>query len=222
MNVSLLDLVSGHETAQPRIAGSIDPATGFWGRPPWIDPDTLGTQRGDTQFTQTDWNPMVDGVFIPRSNAREMQIDSDGHMVYLPANSGSTWGPIWARRRSDIDLRREFSSDSRHNHWGSGTLAAVRDRLQQAQDGLMGLHANVGITFDLNAVRDSRSCEIEYLKAVVVNLDSSDETAQPADRPLSDLRVFVDGRLRYSRLEFGRGRWRRTGVSFPSPRRTVF
>jgi len=201
--VSLLDLVSGHETAQPRIAGSIDPATGFWGRPPWIDPSTLGTQMGDTQFTQTDWNPMVDGVFIPRSNAREMQIDSDGHMVYLPANSGSTWGPIWARRRSDVDLSREISPHSRHNHWGSGTLAAVRDRLQHSHDGLMGLHANVGITFDLDAVRDSRSSKIEYLKAVVVNLNGSDQQTQPADLPLADLRVFVDGRLRYSRLEFG-------------------
>ena len=202
--VSLLDLVSGHKTAQPRIAGSIDPATGFWGRPPWIDPDTLGTQRGDTQFTQTDWNPMVDGVFIPRSNAREMQIDSDGHMVYLPANSGSTWGPIWARRRSEFDLSREFPSDSRHNYWGSGTLTAVRDRLQISQDGLMGLHANVGITFDLDAVRDSQAGDIEYLKAVVVTLNTSAEQELPADKHLADLRVFVDGRLRYSRLEFGR------------------
>ncbi len=204
LNISLLDLISGHETAQPRIAGSIDPATGFWGRPPWIDPETLGTQRGDTQFTQTDWNPMVDGVFIPRSNAREMQIDSYGHMVYLPANNGSTWGPIWARRRSDIDLSRELFSDNGQDHWGSGTLAAVRDRLQKTRDGLMGLHANVGITFDLDAVRKTRSRQLDYLKAVVVNLDSSTNTTESAEKPLADLRVFVDGRLRFSRLEFGR------------------
>lgn len=203
--ISLLDLISGHDSTQQRIAGSIDPKTGYWGRPPWLDPQRKKAQRGDTQFAQTDWNPMVDGVFIPRSNAREMQIDSDGHMVYLPPNNGSTWGPIWARRRIDLASEKTFLSTSEQDQWGAGALSKVLERLQKTRDGLMGLHANVGITFDLDAVRESRSRELQYFKADVANLDGSqrDDVATVAGS-VADLRIFVDGKLRYSRLQFGR------------------
>ncbi|MGI9427928.1 MAG: FecR domain-containing protein [Bythopirellula sp.] len=212
-SVSLLDLISGDDTTQQRIAGSIDPQTGYWGRPPWLDSQRSQAQRGDTQFAQTDWNPMVDGVFIPRSNAREMQIDSDGHMVYLPPNNGSTWGPIWARRRFGLAYEQALLSSGRPGYWGDGALSQVLERLQQTRDGLMGLHANVGITFDLNAVRESRSRELNYFKAVVANLDSPPADHYPNGAPsgdssntasVADLRVFVDGKLRYSRLQFGR------------------
>lgn len=208
-SVSLLDLISGREEAQRRIAGSIDPKTGYWGRPPWLDPQRTKAQRGDTQFAQTGWNPMVDGVFIPRSNAREMQIDSDGHMVYLPPNNGATWGPIWARRRFDPASEQALLSATEQGYWGAGALSKVLKRLQQTNDGLMGLHANVGITFDLNAVRESRSRELSYFKAIVANLDSSPVLdSRSGDSPgtgsVADLRVFVDGKLRYSRLQFGR------------------
>ncbi|MGI9455036.1 MAG: FecR domain-containing protein [Aeoliella sp.] len=209
-SLSLLDLVSGHKTTHQRIAGSIDPQTGYWGRPPWVDPQRTAAQRGDTQFAQTDWNPMVDGVFIPRANAREMQIDSDGHMVYLPPNNGSTWGPIWARRRFNLEYEQALLSADRPGYWGDGALSQVLERLQQTNDGLMGLHANVGITFDLKAVRESRYREPTYFKAVVATLDSSPAGHSPSGDSsdavsVADLRVFVDGKLRYSRLQFGRG-----------------
>jgi len=203
--VSLLDLISGDDTTQQRIAGSIDPKTGYWGRPPWLDPQRTKAQQGDTQFAQTDWNPMVDGVFIPRSNAREMQIDSDGHMVHLPPNKGSTWGPIWARRRFDLASEQQaLLSTAQQGYWGAGALSEVFQRLEQTRDGLMGLHANVGITFDLDAVRSSRSRELHYFKAVVANLDSSPRDDSSEAGSLADLRIFVDGKLRYSRLQFGR------------------
>ncbi len=202
-SVSLLDLIGGHDSTHTQIAGSIDPKTGYWGRPPWMDPHRTKAQRGDTQFAQTDWNSMVDGVFIPRSNAREMQIDSDGHMVYLPPNSGSTWGPIWARRRFDPIPEQALFSAAHQGYWGAGTLSQVVDRLQQTRDGLMGLHANVGITFNLDAVRESRSRELAYFKAIVANLASSPRGDDPKANSVADVRVFVDGKLRYSRLQFG-------------------
>lgn len=203
--VSMLDLLGGNDAIHHQIAGSIDPKTGYWGRPPWLDPRLKRSQRGDTQFTQADWNPMVDGVFIPRANAREMQIDSDGHMVYLPPNSGSSWGPIWARRRFGSSDGQALLSSSEQAYWGAGVLAQVIEQLQQSRAGLMGLHANVGITFDLNAVRQSRARQINYFKAVVANLDSSSNDDLGSDSSMADLRIFVNGKLRYSRLQFGRG-----------------
>ena len=68
----------------------------------------------------------------------------------------------------------------------------------------MGLHANVGITFDLNAVRKSRLREPGYFKAVVANLDSTLSEDSSAVESIADMRIFVDGKLRYSRLQFSR------------------
>jgi hypothetical protein len=200
--ISLIDLIAGHDYSQARIAGSIDPRSGYWGKPPWLGSDRSKAQRGDTQYTATPWNRMVDGVFIPRSNAREMQIDSDGHVVYLPPNNGTSWGPIWARRRSRIDRDQDFTSINRQDQWGGGTLEAVHDRLRNAQEGLLGLHSNVGITFDLNSVRDSGRTEVVEFSALLVNLGASVEQGSTGKPSLADLRVFVDGKLRYSRLEF--------------------
>lgn len=199
-SVSLLDLICGQSGPQSFVAGSIDPATGYWGRPPWADPSPSKERRGDTQFTPTNWNAMVDGVFIPRSNAREMQIDSDGHMVYLPPNSGATWGPVWARRRSELDGSHDFIAN-RNDDWGNGKLEHVLQRLSETQAGILGLHANVGITFDLDAVRSATGESIANLKAGIANLGGQADENTTA--PHVDLRIFVDGKMRYSRIAFG-------------------
>ena len=201
-SVSLLDLVGGHDYLRARIAGSIDPRTGYWGTPPWIGPDRRNALRGDTQFTATPWNRMVDGVFIPRANAREMQIDSDGHMVHLPPNSGASWGPIWARRRSEIDGDIAFRTANRSDLWGSGTLEAVHKRLLDSKDGVLGLHANVGITFDLNSVSEAQRADIVEFRAMLQNLGAVSNAERVVEQSVADLRVFVDGKLKYSRLDF--------------------
>ena len=200
--ISLLDLIGGHDYSQERIAGSIDPRSGYWGKPPWLANGENEALRGDTQFTATTWNRMVDGVFIPRSNAREMQIDSDGHVVHLPPNSGTSWGPIWARRLSDIDSDKDLVAASKHDQWGSGTLEIVRDRLLASREGVLGLHANVGITFDLDALREARGVELIEFRSVLLNLGHSLPIPRENKRSLADLRIFVDGKLKYSRLEF--------------------
>ncbi|TWT42654.1 FecR protein [Botrimarina colliarenosi] len=200
--VSLLDLVGGNDYFRARIAGSIDPRTGYWGSPPWVGPDRQRALRGDTQFTATPWNPMVDGVFIPRANAREMQIDSDGHMVHLPPNNGTSWGPIWARRSSEIDRDNEFRTANRRDLWGSGTLEAVHRRLLDAKDGVLGLHANVGITFDLGSISDAQRADVVEFCALLHNLGAVSDEEGVLEQSVADLRVFVDGKLKYSRLDF--------------------
>lgn len=197
--ISLLDFIGGQSEPQHVVAGSIDPQTGYWGRLPWVDPGASRKLRGDTQFTPTGWNAFVDGVFIPRSNAREMQIDSDGHMVYLPPNAGSTWGPVWARRRSDLD-ESHLLSCNRNDAWGHGKLAHVLERLSHSRSGIMGLHANVGITFDLDAIRSATGNGVDGLEAGVSNL--AGPMSGGSDSAQTDLRIFVDGKLRYSRIAF--------------------
>ncbi len=202
-NVSLLDLVGGHDYyPHARIAGSIDPRSGYWGKPPWMGTGKPKAIRGDTQFTSTPWNRMIDGVFIPRANAREMQIDSDGHVVHLPPNRGTTWGPIWARRHTKIDRNKKIIADNHHDFWGGGTLESVHARLLNSQDGLLGLHANVGITFDLDAVRDVQNAELVEFRSILLNLGTTLEQNSAIGQATADLRIFVDGKLRYSRLDF--------------------
>jgi hypothetical protein len=200
--ISLLDLLNGENAAHPQIAGSVDPKTGYWGQLSWVDPGQATQRRGDTQFTRTPWNPMVDGVFIPRSNAREMQIDSDAHMVYLPPSSGTTWGPIWARRRFDMSSNRDLTSAAGHGLWSVRSLSAVFASLNNSRNGLMGLHSNVGITFDLQAIRRACKCEASFLNASVSNLGGSPRDGNASRGSEADIRVFVDGKLRFSRIRF--------------------
>lgn len=201
--VSLLDLLNGYETIERGIAAGIDPVTGYWGRVNSDDSRLARAKRGDTQFTETDWNIFVDGVFVPRANGREMQINSDGQMVFLPPNSGTTWGPIWARRRSEFDQNQMLLASLRSDHWGTGTLAPVRERLALANEGLLGFHANAGITFNLQSIARACGQPITAFHATIANLDSSRQTSPEAAPSVADFRVFVNGKLRYSRLGFG-------------------
>jgi hypothetical protein len=72
----------------------------------------------------------------------------------------------------------------------------------------VGIHPNVGITFDLRECRSLSARRIQGFEARVVNLDLAEETrtVNKVVAPLrtADFWVFVDGELKYSRRRFGR------------------
>ena len=138
---------------------------------------------------------MIDGVFIPSPDGRQVQIDSTGRMVDLPAGLGLTWSCVWARSKQSVfDVEK-----STEDFWGGCTLIDVFERLKQSRNGLIGIHASVGITIDLQAVRlVHRRSPIE-VQGIVANLDNSSVREHTAD-----LRIFVDGKPHYSRLGFCR------------------
>jgi NPCBM/NEW2 domain len=204
--VSLVDIICGSEPAEFRIAGAIDPLTGEWGKRPWTQPKGVALKAGEGRFVRVPWNTMVDGIFVPSTAQGAIPIDSQGNSIVLEGGSGATWGPVWARRRINIDLD-PFSHSSEQDDdgfWGVGTVAAMLDRLRWARDGLVGIHANVGLTIDLDAVRRQRSGKVRRLRGVVTLLERSHVSQPFKPKSRADFRVYVGGQERYQRLEFSR------------------
>lgn len=202
--VSLVDLLSASSSKRFGLSGVIAPDTGTSDQSPWLKTNGPGHRTGNA-YRDTPWHHYVDGVFIPMKSGRSTQCDHLGTRIDLPASSGRTWGPVWSRRKID----GLSSIISREDFWGNLTLQVVTAKLSQCQTGMIGLHSNVGVTFDLDAVRSLIAPPSEFVCAVE-NLDNSKIKAVhhpewlESKRFSADLRVFVDGQLRVSRLDFTR------------------
>ncbi|EMI56440.1 hypothetical protein [Rhodopirellula sallentina] len=202
--LSLVDVVCATSLFDNNLSTAIGPDTGDPDRRPWQTPTGPG-HRFASGLQETRWHPFIDSVFIPWLNGIETEIDSSGTLVDLPQCTGRTWGPIWARRKiNDVQLNYRVK-----DFWGTLTLGVVMERLSQCDSGMIGLHANVGVTIDLNAIRQLDRRPTRFV-GVVANLDNSaiKEADAPewleANRFSADFRIFVDGELRDSRLDFTR------------------
>jgi hypothetical protein len=201
--LDLVDIICGGNGRGQRLAAAIDPLTGMWDQRAWSFPYGPGNQRGDGVYHQSSWHPFIDGVFIPNDRA-PMQIDSLNRIVKLPAARGMyTWGPIWARRATK-DL---VGVGRRADLWGADTYPVITGRLAQARQGGIGLHASVGITFDLHAIGHQHHRLIHRLQGVLTNLDNAQEhNPKWASQNIrtADFYVLVDGKLRYEKLNLAR------------------
>jgi hypothetical protein len=134
-----------------------------------------------------------------------MQVDSQLGTIRLPKEGGDyTWGPIWARRAVKDAGQFDRSADS----WGAKTFPVITERLTHCRLGGIGIHASVGITFDLKSIGKEHPGRITQLKGTLANLENSKEHnpewASQNSPPSADFRVFVDGQLRYERRNFAR------------------
>jgi hypothetical protein len=198
--LSLVDLFSANSKREHRLAGVIAPSTGVADQSPWLRVSGPGHRTGDG-YQETAWHPYVDGVFIPSKSGSQTQIDSNNTLVDLPSSQGRTWGPIWSRRKMDVEF-----ADSTRDYWGTSTLEVVNSRLASCETGMLGIHSNAGVTFDLAALR-ARSLEPTEFRFVVSNLENSKLTNpswSAINRFSADLRVYLDGKLVASRLDFAR------------------
>ena len=146
--ISLVDLLSGSAGNRRRLAGVIAPDSGDSDLHPWLRVDGPGYSLA-SGYRETSWHPFVDGVFIPFETGADTRIDSSGNTVDLPASTGRTWGPIWSRRR----MPGVTQVASQEDYWGTDTLDVVIARLSECETGMIGIHSNAGVTFDLEAVR---------------------------------------------------------------------
>jgi hypothetical protein len=204
--MSLIDVISGSGVGEYRLAGSIDPATGFWGQPPWQEPKGVEPRVSRGEFVSVEWNPLLDGVFVPAAEAGPIQIDSSGHTTTLGPTCGATWGPIWARRRLDdsLDPLAGVRNQEEQGFWGVGTLAALMERLRWSRDGLVGIHPNVGVTIDLDEIKAQRGRSVRRMRGIIAHLEKSHESSPLYPGVRADFRVYVDGEIRYERIGFRR------------------
>jgi hypothetical protein len=200
----LADFVAGGDGSTARVAGAIDPLSGDWDREVVSDPELVRNRYSDGLYKFSQASPYIDGVFIPSTDGLNTQLDSAGNLFNLGRNDGKTWGPIWSRMHIP-NLRSASGSVS--DFWGTDTLEGILDIVEQSKYGVVGMHPNIGITIDLQAVQMFIGRPLARFQSQAANLDNSakrDPAYADHNRPSVDFSVFVDGRLEYVRGHFGR------------------
>ena len=171
--VDLADVIAGGNGSGNGTRGhGIDPRGGkpTTGRAQFLDAVATNT------FARTT-NPLVDGVFVPDGGPggrAEITVSSTGLTITgLPDTAGQTWDYVTNAPVSDQK---------------SSTLAGVD--YAKPPHTLLALHANKGITFDLDAVRAARPGRA-LLKFTAV---AGNGSSGPAD-----FGVYVDGKRKAGR-----------------------
>lgn len=160
--------------------------------------------QGDGQYHKAQDFDFIDGVFIPDGKRGAIQVDSIGRtFVGFPPTAGDCWGgAIMARRpaqeRSLPFMRLEFHGDN-YGYVNWLHIASHPEELSPEGFGIVGMHSNCGVTFDLHAIRACHpNKRIVRFRALVGNLEAKQEAY------VADAWVLVDGQLRYSRKAFSR------------------
>ena len=194
--VDLLDIVAGGFGVTGNRERGLDPTTGLEDCQFYVG----WRSTVDTTYHRVHWTSnMIDGVFVLGSRSGSVTMDSAGHAFGgFPETDGKVYGSIWAR--APIFQPSEHDND---NRWWVYAMGRGEKFMPQLR-GLLCLHPNAGITFDLNVIRK------EYpgfrIASFCATGGMSDATRfyKPADankRQATDIWVFVDGQLRWKRLQ---------------------
>jgi len=173
--VDLADIVAGGNglgTGGPN--AGINPATGGQVAP--VEQD----RTGSGQYVPVAWNRYIDGVFVPNRGMAQT-VSSEGHrFAECPPTNNVFYLDITNTIGAGLDPQRLGDCDY-----------GTRDRP------CILMHANLGITFDLKAIRQSSP------GARVARFRSGFGVSESGtDRPCNaDFWVLVDGQVRFSRLK---------------------
>ncbi len=119
--------------------------------------------EGDGAYHAVAANALIDGVFIPDGTA---QLDSGGSFFDLPDTNNLTWDHVWNSPVGGADLNGIDFTAPGHS--------------------MIALHANKGITFDLDAIRQNNGgLHLERFLSLAGNSGSA----------TADYWVFLDGQL---------------------------
>ncbi len=185
--LDLADIVAGGDGTTGQTGRGIDPLTGNTVKLKEANINVVGTR----EYRKVPAVKFVDGVFVPEGSSGPVQLDSASHRYALPKTCGrtdhsifaETGGPLAAKQR-DMPLARGGLADN---------LAHVLTRSHPQ----LYLHANVGITFDLEAIRESRPGRRPARFQAVV---CTERSGLPA--AAMSAWIFVDGQLAFQRQKF--------------------
>ena len=182
----LVDVIAGGDGFSAKRGRGIDPTTG---QIKLMQPDKADL-RGNYQYHRVENVPFVDGVFIPDARKGPVTIDSAGHIFQdCPQTDNCSWAYLWAGGRLPESLASM-----------SSVLGGVT--YSSPKHAVLVMHANKGITFDLDAVRRANpGYQISKFVAVAGNTEPQTEKG---DAVSADIWVLVDGKTRFKRREFNR------------------
>jgi hypothetical protein len=171
-SIQLADIVGkGNGLGSGKSDTGINPSTGT------MESITGSDRTASNAYKAISGNPYIDGVFVPNGKTKQI-VSSQGHVFEeCPATCGNFYLEIA----------------------NTPQLAALSPWTAQQDDNLDGnsfllLHANLGITFDLNAIRSGLpGSKIRRFQSQL----SISEVAP--NTPNCDFWVLVDGKVRYSK-----------------------
>jgi hypothetical protein len=185
--LDLVDLIAGGDGFSGKRGRWLDPTTGRISdsQPGKID------ARGDYMYHRVEGIPLVDGIFIPDASRGPVQVSSAGHVFAdCPATDNLSWLNVWGGGELPRSVAERLSRD----------LAGV-DYFSPDHSALF-MHANKGLTFDLDAIRRQYADnKILRFRAVAGNMEPESEKG---DRVCADVWVLVDGKVRFKRREVTR------------------
>lgn len=146
-------------------------------------------------------NPMIDGIFVPNGNNGPVQVSSRGHLFEeCPKTDGKfcqgTFNGAWHGGKASNIPKHPLRLEGKT--YGTGQYASIY------------IHANQGITFDLNAIRKNvggltvkcftatagiSESVLDYPRLIV-----RDDTGQITS-PLATIYVLVDGQVRFEKTD---------------------
>lgn len=191
--VDVADLLSGGGGSSHRRGGVIDPSDGTVGYVGRLAP--AARLASDGRYHPTRSRTGLDGTFMPNGVA---QVAPDGRTFAFPKTVGTG------------SFRIAVGGDLPMSTPNEGSVPSQLDGVDYSlgRHGYILMHSNVGITFDLAAIR--RLHPGLALSRFRCDLGNSNPNA-PSNRSLADAFFLVDGRVRFERRQF-RARQRTSAV----------
>jgi hypothetical protein len=187
----LVDVVAGGNGFSHKRNGAVNPADGKILRdvamPDYYrqHPDE-NVFTGDGRYHRVKGEPFIDGVFIPNGKQGPVQVDSAGHRFdgFPPT---SNIGSGWIHGGGVIPCLADFTAED--------TIPCVLGNIDYSspKHGVLFIHSNKGITFDLDAIRAANSDHRIVAFRAVAGLSGEGQIA--------DLWVLVDGKPRFVRRQ---------------------
>ena len=193
--LDLLDIVAGGNGTGHRREHGIDPTTGM------EDPSYCAAERsGDGVYRRVAWSKLIDGVFVPRaSKGAPVVLDSAGHTFQgFPPTSGWSYGSIWARAAAVP--KNDLAENGAYGCYAMGRC----EQFMPEGRGLLYLQPNVGITFDLQTVRQMYVGARPARFRAVAGLSACRYciSFDPQRDDMVNFWIFIDGRLALNRMDY--------------------
>jgi len=183
--INLADVVGGgNGFGSGRLNMGINPQNGHFVKP------ECRTRRCGNAYIPVASNVFVDGVFGPNGSSEQIVSSSGLRFKECPKTTGTFFADIVNTPKS---IRSMKNTDGFHLQMGEINYS------QEANPSIF-LHANLGITFDLNAFRDRLpGVKIVQFSSLIGISDTALRTSRAA------IWVLVDGQVQYCREVTGRG-----------------
>jgi hypothetical protein len=183
-SLDIVDLLCGGDGTTHLRGRGINVLSGNAGDVPQV-----GWEAADWKYHRVPQLPVVDGCFIPDGSHGPMEVDSVGHMFAFSPAAKSNYNVIWAGGTIPRTLDK-----TGHYVVMSSILGNVDYSLPP--HGLVAMHTNKGITFDLDAIRHLHPASgLARFRSIVGN--SWTET-----QSFADLFILIDGKLVYKTKPF--------------------